>query len=111
MAFHRPGSASGRRNIMAVRVLLADDHSILRAGIRSILVAMPDVEVVGEAADGRETLALIPTTHPDVVFMDITMKGMNGLETTARISKDFPTIRVVILSMHANEEYVWQALR
>jgi len=94
-----------------VRVLLADDHSILRAGIRTILQEIPGVTVVGEAQDGREALDQIKTLRPDVVFMDIGMKNLNGLETTARVAQDFPGVRVLILSMHANEEYVAQALR
>jgi DNA-binding NarL/FixJ family response regulator len=94
-----------------IRVLLADDHSIVRTGIRTILNDLPDVEVVAEAQDGREALELIGQTGPDAVFMDIGMKNMNGLETTSRVTADFPGVRVLILSVHANEEYVWQALR
>ena len=93
------------------RVLLADDHPIVRAGIRAELEKLPSVEVVGEASDGREALELIKAQEPDLVFMDISMKGLNGLEATARISKEFPNVRVVILSMHQNEEYFWQALK
>jgi DNA-binding NarL/FixJ family response regulator len=95
----------------SVRVLLADDHSILRTGIRAILAEIPGVEVVAEASDGREALTLIEQFRPDVVFMDIGMRNLNGLETTARAVAAFPEIRVLILSVHANEEYVWQALR
>jgi DNA-binding NarL/FixJ family response regulator len=94
-----------------IRVLLADDHSIVRAGIRAIINDLPDVEVVAEAQDGREALDLIARARPNVVFMDIGMKNLNGLETTSRVTADFPGVRVVILSGHANEEYVWQALR
>lgn len=93
------------------RVLLADDHPIVRAGIRAELEKLPSVEVVGEASDGREALELIKAQQPDLVFMDISMKGLNGLEATARISREFPEVRVVILSMHQNEEYFWQALK
>lgn len=94
-----------------IRIVLADDHSILRKGIRSILEELPGVEVVAEAADGREALELIKQLEPGLVFMDIAMPGMNGLEAAARLTRDFPQIRVIILSMHANEEYVWHALR
>jgi DNA-binding NarL/FixJ family response regulator len=94
-----------------VRVVLADDHPIVRAGIRAELEKLPDVQVVGEAGDGREALDLVQHQHPDVVFMDISMKILNGLEATARITKDFPQTRVIILSMHQNEEYFWQALK
>jgi DNA-binding NarL/FixJ family response regulator len=96
---------------MPVRVLIVDDHFILRAGIRSILQDMKDVVVVGEAGDGREALALVAEADPDVVFMDIGMKNLNGMETTARLKKDHPEVKVLILSMHANEEYVWQSLK
>ena len=71
-----------------VRILLADDHSILRAGIRAILQAIPGATVVGEAQDGREALDQIQSLRPDVVFMDIGMKNLNGLETTARVAQD-----------------------
>jgi DNA-binding NarL/FixJ family response regulator len=94
-----------------VRVLLADDHHLVRAGIRALLSSLATVEVVGEASDGREALRLIEAHQPDVVCMDIGMAGMNGLEATARITRDYPKVRVIILSMHATEEYVLQALR
>jgi DNA-binding NarL/FixJ family response regulator len=69
------------------------------------------MEVVGEASDGRMALEMIKKHYPDLVLMDIGMAGMNGLEATARVTKDFPGVKVIILSMHATEEYVWQALR
>ena len=94
-----------------IRVLLADDHVLMRAGIRSLLEKLATVEVVGEAGNGREALALVQSLSPSVVLMDIGMKELNGLEATARITKEFPGVRVIILSMHANEEYVLQALR
>jgi len=94
-----------------IRVLLADDHVLMRAGIRSLLEKLPAVEVVGEAGNGREALALVVSLRPNVVLMDIGMRELNGLEATARITKEFPGVRVLILSMHANEEYVLQALR
>jgi DNA-binding NarL/FixJ family response regulator len=94
-----------------IRILLADDHTLLRAGIRSLLEKTPGVEVVGEAGDGREALNLVKELRPSIVLMDIAMSGLNGLEATARIIKEFPNSRVIILSMHANEEYVLQTLR
>jgi DNA-binding NarL/FixJ family response regulator len=94
-----------------IRVLLADDHSLVRAGIRSLLGAMADVEVVGEAASGEEALELAARQQPDVVLMDIAMKGITGLEAAARMREAHPAVRVVILSMHSGEEYVLQALR
>ena len=95
----------------SARVLLADDHPIVRAGIRVELERLPKVQIVGEASDGRQALEMAGTLKPDVVFMDISMPGLNGLEATARMTKDFPQVRVVILSRHENEEYYWQALR
>ncbi len=94
-----------------IRVLLADDHALVRAGIRALAQNLAGIEIVAEAVDGRDALTLVATHQPDIVLMDISMGGLNGLEATARIAKDFPSIRVVILSAHANEEYVWQALR
>lgn len=94
-----------------IRVVLVEDHALVRAGIRSLLEKLPDLEVVAEAGDGRTALGLVAQHQPDVVLMDIKMAGLNGLEATARIMRDQPGVRVVILSMYANEEYVIQALR
>lgn len=93
------------------RLVLADDHVLVRAGVRALLEKLPWVEVAGEASDGREVLKLVETIRPEVVLMDITMPGLNGLETTARIAQDFPDVRVVILSMHHDEEHYWSALK
>jgi len=95
----------------ASRVLLADDHTLVRAGIRALLEKIPGVEVAGEASDGREVLELIQALQPNEVLMDISMPGLNGLEALARITRDFPQVRVIILSMHHSDEYIWQALR
>jgi DNA-binding NarL/FixJ family response regulator len=95
----------------SIRILLADDHVLMRRGMRAWLQSMPQVEVVGEASDGREALHLIAKVQPDVVLMDIGMPRLNGLEVTLQVTKEFPQVRVLILSMHANEEYVVQALR
>ncbi len=94
-----------------VRVLLADDHNLVRAGFRALFQSIEGIEVIAEAANGREALQLIATQQPDVVLMDIAMSGLNGLEATARVAQEFPHVHVVMLSMHANEEYVLQALR
>src|SRR5580704_2875286 len=94
-----------------IRVLLADDHDLFRAGIRSLLEKVAGVEVVGEAGTGREALRLIQTQLPDVVLMDILMPELNGLDAAARVAAQFPDVRVIILSMNAAEEYVLQALR
>ena len=95
----------------AIRVFLADDHALFRAGLRMLLEHMTEVEVVGEAGDGREAVQLIKKAHPDVVLMDISMSGLNGLEATAQVSQECPQVRVIVLSMHINEQYVTQSLR
>ena len=97
--------------VKTIRVILADDHTLVRAGIRALLEKLPGVVVVGEADDGREVLKLVKQHEPEVVLMDITMPGLNGLEAAAHIAKDCPKIRVIILSMHENEEYYWRALK
>jgi len=94
-----------------IRVVLADDHPIVRAGIRAALEELRGVEVVGEASDGREAIAVVKSLCPDVVFMDISMPNLNGLEATERIIKELPAVRVVILSRHENPDYYWRALK
>src|ERR1700716_4486440 len=94
-----------------IRVLIVDDHALVRAGIRALLEKVPDVEVAGEAGDGREALKFALKGPPDVVLMDIAMSGLNGMQATRRIIEKFPAVHVIILSMSSDEEYVWQALR
>ncbi len=94
-----------------IRVVLADDHAVVRAGIRAMLEGLGGIEIVGQASNGREALALVEQHLPDVLLCDISMPEMNGLETTTRVVKEFPNVRVIILSMHTSEEYVWQALK
>ncbi|HEX8982154.1 MAG TPA: response regulator transcription factor [Ktedonobacterales bacterium] len=94
-----------------IRVLLADDHTILRAGLRMMLDAQPDIEVIGEASDGRQALAEAQRLQPHVVLMDITMPEMNGIEATRQIKRALDSTRVLILTMHENEEYLFQVLR
>jgi DNA-binding NarL/FixJ family response regulator len=94
-----------------IRVLLADDHDLVRAGFRSLVQSFGGVQVVAEADDGREALRQIEIHRPHIVLMDIMMPGLNGLEATARIAKDFPKTRVIILTMNAAEEYVLKAMR
>lgn len=93
-----------------LRVLLADDHALVRAGIRALLETFPDVSVVAETGDGREAVELA-AKGVNIVLMDIGLPGLNGLEATARIVKEHPQVKVVILSMHANDEYIRQALQ
>lgn len=93
------------------KILLVDNHTLVRAGIRALLEQIPNVLVVGEAGDGREALKLVEQYRPHLALMDITMPVMNGLEATVRLVKEFPGTRVVMLSVHTDEEYVLQALR
>lgn len=93
-----------------IRVLLVDDHALVRAGIRSLLERAGTVEVVAEAGDGHQAVQLVEAHHPDVVLMDVSMPGLNGLEAARRVIDEHPTVRVLMLSMHPLEEYVWQAL-
>jgi two-component system response regulator NreC len=93
-----------------VRILLVDDHTILRDGIRLLLESEPDMTVVGEAEDGRTAVKLACQLKPDVVLMDIAMPLLNGLEATRQIKHDCPGVKVLILTMHDNEEYIRQAL-
>jgi DNA-binding NarL/FixJ family response regulator len=92
-------------------VLLADDHTLVRAGLRALLEALPEVSAVIEASDGREALAAVAEHKPAVVLMDIAMPELNGLEAAAMVSRDHPETRTIVLSMHGTDAYVLQALR
>jgi DNA-binding NarL/FixJ family response regulator len=94
-----------------IRILLAEDHTIVRSGLRALLARSDDFEVVGEAGNGREAVSLAESLHPDLVLMDISMPMLNGIEATARIVARLPHTRVIILSVHSSEEYVAQALQ
>jgi DNA-binding NarL/FixJ family response regulator len=94
----------------ALRILLADDHPVVRLGLRALLAELPDVEVVGEAGDGHEALRLIDETKPDIALIDISMPGLNGLEVVTRATKDHARTRTVIVSMHRDDEFVRRAL-
>jgi two-component system response regulator NreC len=93
-----------------IRVLIADDHTIVRSGVRLLLEAEPDIEVVGEALDGLEAISLAETLHPDVILMDIAMPGMDGLEATAHIKGSFPDIYVLVLTMHRTDDYFFKMI-
>ena len=95
---------------MPIRVVLADDHVLIRAGLKALLHSLPNIQVVGEASDGHEAVDVVEKLQPDVVIMDIAMSNLNGLEAASRITRQQPKVNVIILSMHANEEYVGQAL-
>ena len=94
-----------------IRVLIADDHLLVRAGIRALLEQQPDMEVVAEASNGREALQLIRQYQPNIVLMDIAMPELSGLEAIRQLSKESPKIQSIILSMYADEHHVWQALQ
>ncbi len=94
-----------------IRVLLAEDHTIVRKGIRALLDDEPDIDVVGEAENGREAVAQAEALQPDIVIMDHTMPLLNGLEATRQMHKLLPHIQVLILTMHTNEAYVFQFLQ
>jgi two-component system response regulator NreC len=93
-----------------IRILLADDHTLLRQGITSLLHDEMDMQVIGEAEDGRSAVKMACELEPDVVLMDIGMPLLNGLEATRQIKRDCPNIKVLILTMHENEEYIRQVL-
>ncbi|GCF08828.1 response regulator [Dictyobacter arantiisoli] len=96
---------------MKIRILLADDHTILRAGLRMMLNAQPDMEVIGEAQDGRQAIEEAQKLQPDVILMDITMPDINGIEATRQIKRILTDVKILVLTMHENDEYVFQALR
>jgi DNA-binding NarL/FixJ family response regulator len=98
-------------NAQPIRVLVADDHAIVRTGIRHVLESEPGFEVVGEASTGAEALALAASHHPDVAVLDISMPGQSGLQVAAELRTRSPETRVLILSMHDNTEYVMESLR
>jgi two-component system response regulator NreC len=94
-----------------IRVLLADDHTLIRAGLRMVVESQPDLTVVGEADNGREAVAMAETLKPDVVVMDIGMPSLNGVEASRQIREKMPDTQVVMLSMHSDEGYVLRALK
>jgi two-component system, NarL family, response regulator NreC len=94
-----------------LRILLADDHVVMRTGLRALLERQPNLEVVGESENGRDTLNLVASAKPDVVVMDVGMPVLNGIEATRMIVAEHPDVAVVILSMHADESYVMRALK
>jgi two-component system response regulator NreC len=95
---------------MSVRVLLADDHGIVRKGLRFLLERQPDMEIVGEAADGREAVRMAEETRPDIVIIDIGMPLLNGIEATVQMVKRNPALGVIIMSVHSDEDYLLSAL-
>lgn len=96
---------------MKTRIVLADDHHLVRHGVRALLEAQPDFELVGEASDGIQLLQELERTRPDVLVLDISLPGLNGLDVARQVRQQFPAVKVCILSMHADEGYVIRALR
>ena len=91
---------------MNIRVLLVDDHAIIREGLRSLLEKQPEMEVVADTGDGRKAFDLVRELLPDIIIMDITMPGLNGIEATRRIVEEFPAVKVIALSIHSKRRYV-----
>ncbi|HEY2120726.1 MAG TPA: response regulator transcription factor [Candidatus Acidoferrum sp.] len=94
-----------------IRIVLADDHKLMRSGLRVLLEQQQDFAVVGEASDGREAVSLVSSQKPDVLVMDIGMPNLNGIEAAAQITQNHPGISIVMLSMHSDESYVLRALK
>lgn len=94
-----------------IRIILADDHTIMRSGLRAVLERYPDMQVVGEAADGRQAIQAVDENHPDVIVMDVAMPNLNGIEAARQISAKHSGVSIVVLSMHSDEGYVLRALK
>lgn len=94
-----------------LRIIVADDHTLVRAGLVTLMSRMPDVEIAGEVADGRAALKMVKELQPDIAILDISMPELNGLDAAEKLRHESPKTKVIILSMHANEEYVAQALK
>lgn len=94
-----------------IKVLIADDHAIVRNGLRRMLEEQEDIQIVGEAGDGHETIQKVRETAPDVILLDISMPGMDGLEVTKQLKAIDPEVRILILTMHGEEEYAPQLMR
>jgi len=97
--------------VTAIRVIVVDDHTLIRQGIVGLLDRQADIEVVGEAGNGPDGIALVASTQPDVVLMDVAMPGVSGLDTTRELKARFPELPVVMLTMHEREDYIFEALR
>jgi DNA-binding NarL/FixJ family response regulator len=111
MAKPSPQNKGSKCAMETIRILLADNHELVRAGIRSLLEEISGVEIVGEAGDGQEAVRLVEKHEPDLVLTDIAMPGLNGLEVTRHLTKALPQVRVVILTMYTDDEHGYLALR
>ncbi len=96
---------------MAARVLIADDHAIVRAGLRAVLKGEPGMELVGEASGGEEALALVETLRPDILVLDLSMPDLDGIQVTRRVQSNAPSVRVLILTVHEDEALLREAIR
>lgn len=96
---------------MSIRVLLVDDHIVLRDGLKSLLNHESDIEVIGDVGDGREAISAVESLQPDVILTDISMPGLNGIESVRMLRHEHPTLKIIILSMHSGQEYVLQSLQ
>jgi DNA-binding NarL/FixJ family response regulator len=94
-----------------IKVLIADDHTIVRQGMRKLLEIYPELQILGESKDGYETIEMAKKLNPDLIIMDISMPVLNGLEATRQIKKSFPEIKVLILTMHSEKEYIFKVLQ
>ncbi len=102
---------NGRRRGPVIKILLADDYYIVRRVLRSLLASEKDLEIIGEAANGFETIELARSLQPDILLLDLMMPGINGLEVISRLARNCPQIRIIIISMHRDEAYVDEAFR
>jgi len=93
------------------RVLIVDDHTLLRAGLRALLAQDPDIEIVGEAADGRDAVRAVGQLSPHLVLMDLTMPGMNGIEAVTEIKRRYPEVRILVMTLHKTEDFIHASLR
>src|SRR3989338_7005707 len=93
------------------RILIVEDHTLLRAGLKALLSQDPDIEIVGEAENGRDAVRLVGTLAPDLVLTDLSMAGMNGIESIVDIKRRYPDVRVLVLTIHKTDEYIFAALR
>jgi DNA-binding NarL/FixJ family response regulator len=96
---------------MSIRLLITDDHAVVRKGIRTLLEDETDIEIVGEATDGEQAIELIAAVHPDVLLLDITMPRMSGIDVTKAVTRQYPKVRILIFSMHHNPDYILKAVQ
>lgn len=99
------------KNTTPIRILIVDDHSVVRKGLLNLLEDEPDIEIVGEASDGDDALDMLPDVLPDIMLLDITMPRMSGIEVTKEVTRSFPSVRILVFSMHNNPDYILNAVQ